>query len=75
MEKIFGKIQKSDLQQPPKFKQIAQAKIGVTKTPKIDKMLLFHIDIIFPKKVDFLDLCTKTKICMSNFQSKNVYRC
>ena len=49
MEIFFGKIQKSDLQQPPKFKQIAQAKIGVTASWNSDKQFFvkfgFYTDL------------------------------
>ena len=45
MENFFGKIQKSDLQQPPKFKQTALPKFGATASQNSDKQ--FFVKFVF----------------------------
>ena len=40
MEIFFENIQKSDLQQPPKFKQFALPKFGATASENCDKQFL-----------------------------------
>ena len=44
MEKFFGKIQNSDLQQSPKFKQFAQPKFGDTALQNSDKQFFIKFD-------------------------------
>ena len=51
MEKIFGKIQKSDLQEPPKFKQFVLPKFGSTALYHTAKQ--FFIEFCFYSQILF----------------------